>query len=472
MSNNISDEQLIMNLKFDETSGTVAADTSPFGSNNVGELRNGAEFVQEGGDFGGVVRFDGKNDYIHINDAQELNIVAQAKRTVSVWFKVENQDLSTRKQVIYEEGGSGTGLNIYLHAGKLYIGGWIINSGWQTYLSTTEVASNTWHHVAVVLNADPVSNSLQPGVFKGYLDGHEFAAGEGLRLNGRSDDVGIGAVNQNTVFHDGAGKLSGSHALAGNLEDLRVYNRVLTQEEISSLYEEKIHPGEPTPPPPPTEVSPEEFIMQLKFDETSGIVAADTSPFGSNNVGELRNGAAFVEAGGDFGGVVSFDGKDDYIHINDAQELNIVAQAKRTVSVWFKVENKDISTRKQVIYEEGGSTTGINIYVHGGSVYVGGWNTGKGWQTYLSSNKIANETWHHVAVVVDTDLGADWVQAGKFRGYLDGDEFAAGGGLELGGGGRSDDVGIGALNQNTKFHDGAGIFSGSHAFAGNLEDLR
>ncbi|MGF1481227.1 MAG: hypothetical protein ACFB4I_25170, partial [Cyanophyceae cyanobacterium] len=75
-------ESLIMRLEFEEGSGSRAADTSPAGSDNAGQLRNGAEFRAEEGGVGGVVEFDGDNDYINIASAEEFNRSQQAKRTV------------------------------------------------------------------------------------------------------------------------------------------------------------------------------------------------------------------------------------------------------------------------------------------------------------------------------------------------------------------------------------------------------
>ena len=77
--------------------------------------------------------------------------------------------------------------------------------------------------------------------------------------------------------------------------------------------------------------------------------------------------------------------------------------ANRTVSLWFKV--KDLtSDRQQIIYEENGLTQGLDIYLEDGRLFFKTWNQ-KGNESegkYISTDAIANNTWHHVALVLDT----------------------------------------------------------------------
>ncbi|AFY78795.1 MAG: cadherin-like domain-containing protein [Hydrococcus sp. C42_A2020_068] len=237
-SDRVSSDRLVMHLKFEETSGIQATDSSPYGKNR-GELRNGATFKKIDGSFGGVVSFDGVNDYLRVGDSHNINTGTYAKRTLSLWFKVDDKNIADRKQVIYEEGGRARGLNIYVHNGRLYVGAWnnpASESNWKgTYLSTNTISSNKWHHVTVVLNAKEGSPTLQAGALTAYLDGSKFGTGQGSQLWSHSDDIGIGAINQGTQFHDGDVQGTGTNAFKGSIDDVRVYNRVLTDKEIATL---------------------------------------------------------------------------------------------------------------------------------------------------------------------------------------------------------------------------------------------
>ena len=225
------DELLVMHLKFDEISGKIASDSSPQGNNNQGRLRKGTRFR------GGVVDFDGQNDVIEVKDSSDINIGIHAQRTISLWFQVEDKNLPHRKQVIYEEGGL-SGLNIYIEDGLLYFGGWNQQQGnWSgTYLSSDDITSNTWHHVALVLDAEEGVNTPQPKALTAYLNGVKVGEGEGMELESHRDNIGIGGLNQTTKFHDGEAQKNSQHSLGGSIDDVRVYNRALSAEEISFLF--------------------------------------------------------------------------------------------------------------------------------------------------------------------------------------------------------------------------------------------
>ena len=231
----LSDDRLVIHLDFDKTANNIAIDSSPEGENNEGKLSNGAEFSN------GIVEFGGNNDIIEVLDSKDINLGTHAKRTISLWFNVDDKNLPNRKQVIYEEGGvnfGDAGLNIYIDAGVLYFGGWNREGGsWSsTYLSTDEIYSNTWHHVALVLDAEAGNNTLQPGAFTAYLDGEKIAEGEGVELDSHKDNIGIGGLNETTRFHNEEVQTNKEYSLAGSLDELRVYNRALSAKEVSLLF--------------------------------------------------------------------------------------------------------------------------------------------------------------------------------------------------------------------------------------------
>jgi len=119
----------------------------------------------------------------------------------------------------------------------LYVGGW--NSprrGWTgTYLSTDAVKSDTWHHVALVLHAEAGSKQVQDNAMIAYLDGFEFGRGQGSRLQRHPGGISIGGANGRTLLHDGVSGKRQRHGLAGQIADVRVYNRPLSGSEIAVL---------------------------------------------------------------------------------------------------------------------------------------------------------------------------------------------------------------------------------------------
>ncbi len=190
--------------------------------------------------------FDGVDDYVHIPDSDDINLGTHDKRTVQAWFKVNDKTISSRKQVVYEEGGAGKGLNIYIHSGLLYVGGWNNpeeQSNWSgTYLTTNMLDSGRWHNVALVLDGTSV---VEPDAFKAYLDGQLFGSGDGSQLWKHGGDIGIGAVNNKTQFHDGDFSGENGHWFGGLIDELRIFNRSLTQEEIQANMHDTLTGSEP-----------------------------------------------------------------------------------------------------------------------------------------------------------------------------------------------------------------------------------
>jgi hypothetical protein len=76
------------------------------------------------------------------------------------------------------------------------------------------------------------------------------------------------------------------------------------------------------------------------------------------------------------GKALQFNGIDDGVHIPDSAIIgNTGTHQNRTVIGVFNCADVSKSD-KQVVYEEGGYTRGLTIYVHEGLAYGAGWNKG------------------------------------------------------------------------------------------------
>ncbi|MCB8927645.1 MAG: tandem-95 repeat protein [Ardenticatenaceae bacterium] len=183
-----------------------------------------------------ALSFDGSDDWVAVPDSNNINLGTFSQRTVMVWFRVDDVNLNSRRQIIWEEGGTGNGLNIYLYDGALYGGAWSSNSAWDgTWISSTNVISGQWHHAALVLDSTstsgPEANALQF-----YLDGQLVESGEGAQLGNHTGDIGIGDIINDTKFADGSTvNGGGGHGFAGLIDEVQVYNVPLTQTDIQML---------------------------------------------------------------------------------------------------------------------------------------------------------------------------------------------------------------------------------------------
>jgi len=225
----------ILYYALDEGTGTVATD-GVNGSSN-GTLTAGQAWTAAGGGVSGTaVVFDGIDDVIAINNEGGINTNGSHNRkTIALWFKATDPGASGT-EVLFEEGGSTRGLNIYLDAGNVYAGGWNNNeNGWnETYLSTP-VTAGQWHHVVLVLDT-PNDASLVPDGFRAYLDGALFGGGEAAEMKSHTGNVGLGGMRSSSQLHTGNSSGDG-HYFDGVIDEVHYFNnRVLTIDEIGGLY--------------------------------------------------------------------------------------------------------------------------------------------------------------------------------------------------------------------------------------------
>lgn len=198
--------------------------TDGSGANNGGTLIGDAAIV------GGALVLDGDGDFVAIDDSSDINLGTHGQRTIALDFLATE---ASSRQVLYEEGANVRGLVIYIDGGRLYIGGWNIptnESGWNPTFISTPVSAGQWNSVALVLDGDA---TLRPGALTGYLNGSAFGFAEGSQLWSHSGDIGIGAINGTTIFHNST-QNSGAF-FGGSIDNFNLYNRALESGEIQGL---------------------------------------------------------------------------------------------------------------------------------------------------------------------------------------------------------------------------------------------
>ncbi|MEM9149647.1 MAG: CAP domain-containing protein [Cyanobacteria bacterium P01_F01_bin.3] len=225
-------------------------------------------------------------------------------------------------------------------------------------------------------------------------------------------------------------------------------------------------PMEPIKPNFPKSLHP---VVRLSFEETSGRLAIDSSTAGMNNSGYLRRDAKRIE--GKMGQAVGLDGVGDVVTLNNSKDINLDIHGQRTLSMWFNADDAS-ADKKQVVYEEGGLTRGLNVYLEDGLLNVGGWNLPKGesgwdgsWLT-TETGDVESGKWHHVALVLD---GSDTLQNNAMTAYLDGEEIGSMDGSQLWR--RAGRIGIGNVSGRTRFEDGMGQGRRSFGLAGGIDEV-
>lgn len=227
---------LVAHWTFEDASGAaVYADVSPDAPDHPATPAGDAALTAQN-NANRVLQLDGSGDRFTAPNSSAINLDIQGQRTVAFWFQVDDVDENTRKQMIFEEGGTSRGLNLYVFDGQIYVGGWNLPGGesnWSgTWLGTAGVQSGRWHHVALTLDGGATTEA---DALRGYLDGREFGRGVGSQLWPHAGSITVGDHTDGTIFHDGVDGASNTNAFAGQLDDGRVYNRTLNAAEVFTL---------------------------------------------------------------------------------------------------------------------------------------------------------------------------------------------------------------------------------------------
>jgi hypothetical protein len=207
--------------KFDETSGKTAADSSKH--NRKGTLKEGISFEKDStsGRISKALKFGRGDGFVQVSKYK--GVTGTRPRTVAAWFRTTE----TRGDII------SWGEDDF---GKMFIFGHIRGrigirpNGGYLYINE-ETDDDKWHHVAVVVEDAELPN-LHDDV-KLYKDGepaeiHDIGLLDLWPIDtGNELDVSIG---------DG---------FKGPIDDVRIYDRALSEDEINALF--KLQSDKPLP---------------------------------------------------------------------------------------------------------------------------------------------------------------------------------------------------------------------------------
>ena len=159
-------------------------------------------------------------------------------------------------------------------------------------VSPSSLELGPWYHLVAIYNQSTQIVSI-------YIDGElDTTAAVGAPLNLTSDDHILGH--------------SGDACFNGTLDDVRIYNKVLSLSEIQAIYNANL-------------------VGHWPLDDGMGIIATDTS--GNGNDGTLEGNIAWGE--GKLDQAVEFSGPDDKVKIKDTSgDLDITGDL--TISLWLK----------------------------------------------------------------------------------------------------------------------------------------
>lgn len=343
---------LIAWWNFDNGAGTTAADLS--GNSNTANIGSGTTAAGwTTGKYGIGLSFDGSDDYTQVSYSTSLNPTSAI--SISAWVKTSSTDAYDALVFRLDSNSPYSGYVLGLKGGSplFHVGGLYASN---ELVGTTSVSNNNWRHLV---------GTFDGATAKIYVDGTLNTSGARTNnLNNTSTTLWIGREFWNGYF-------------TTLTDDVRIYNRALTPNEVKQLYE-----WAPGP------------IAYYNFEEGTGTTAFDTS--GNSNNGALGTGnSAPIWTAGKFGKALNFDGSNDYINLSSVTGPTAL---NGSISAWVKESTWNTSLDEYI--------AGHSIYYNANALYlsvhyndsVGShFRYGNTYLNYTGSNNFANNSWHHLA---------------------------------------------------------------------------
>ena len=192
------------------------------GNGNNGTV-NGAMLTQDRfGNGNKAYSFDGINSYININPIASFN--TSPTYSIGLWAIVLNNNASFDAAQYFISRGQdvnsgAVGLAIFQGTNNQFYTFLNGNANAVDPSTTESIPQSNWHHLLTTYNGDTI---------KLYVDGNLVKQNPyGQPLGNSNDGILIGKHIASNPF---------SYYVSGNIDDIGIWNRALTQQEITTLY--------------------------------------------------------------------------------------------------------------------------------------------------------------------------------------------------------------------------------------------
>lgn len=186
-------------------------------------------------DFNPYIDFTTANRFFELPNNSLLNI-APVRSTYSIVTVIRTGTNTSNRQVIYEQGGSSRGFNIYLQSGLLYFSGWNIpsdgaGSPWGFSSVNMSISSSSAYIIELIYEG----KSDITGTIACYANGQLVGTIPNVgRLYSHSGSIGIGSMRGGGNFHTG-GENGDNYYFRGEMSELLIYGSALSDSERQDL---------------------------------------------------------------------------------------------------------------------------------------------------------------------------------------------------------------------------------------------
>jgi len=234
---------LVGHWTFDEGRGTRVGDASGNGNGGVlKKMSTSSAWVAGCPSFSPnrhALRFDGKDDYVEVRPSRSLD--TPNGLTITCWARL-NQIKTIREDHTFVgkwgPGRDGVGESFIFWVGEsaphdelcfwASAGPWSTRAGTQiSHTTNADIRPGRWHHVAVVWRANETPVFYQDGLALDSVQKGGPYKRTIPRIQRTQTPIKLGQGDRNPP--------RGIHRLDGELDEVRIYSRALSAEEVTAL---------------------------------------------------------------------------------------------------------------------------------------------------------------------------------------------------------------------------------------------
>ena len=196
-----------------------------------------------------AVRFDGELSQLTLVNADGFNLGGPwEEKSVVLWFQADDPD-TVDEQVIFDEGGTTRGLNVYVQDGEVVVGAWnraagdgggvaspwpTDNGGMEITLVSAPITAGETYQVAMVMEGDP--NGFD-GTLTGYLNGQPIGEEEGVGLLYAHSNTGAIGYQASQSAFPGLNSTGTGAYFSGVVDEVALYNTALSADRILAQFQ-------------------------------------------------------------------------------------------------------------------------------------------------------------------------------------------------------------------------------------------
>ncbi|MHA2060819.1 MAG: DUF2341 domain-containing protein [Candidatus Sifarchaeia archaeon] len=334
---------------------------------------------QVGGKFGRAIAFDTSNDFVDAGSADSLDDLAPL--TYSAWLYPAT-GTSSQAVVINKSSNKEFSTNATT-ALRFRLG---TDEGAKSKTTDSVLTLDTWNFVTATWDG-----TLNNSGTKIYVNGVE-ATYSASGLNGTGTVVTEASANQRFGARN-----TDSFDMLGKMDEIRIYNRILSPSEVQQLY--RWAPGP---------------VGYWKMDEGSWSGNGAVNDYSGNLNALTHKGNASIISPGKYGNGSSLDGSGDYL-CSDANTDGTcdddggldVESGSFSIEGWFKHTTIATNPDYLVVKAQAGTNAGYKVYMASDGDIVFEIDDDSTWDPDYSVTTTAatydDEVWHHFAAVRDSD---------------------------------------------------------------------